>query len=64
MVNADLLAGGLTTIHQPIEEMGVQSVHFLAALMKGAPVKKCVPFYFAHAPRRAQHDSAHSGSVT
>jgi len=41
VANADLLAGGLTTVHQPIQEMGIQAVRNLLALIDGAPVDAC-----------------------
>jgi len=41
IVNAPFIAGGLTTVHQPIEEMSVQAVRNLNALIGGAPVAQC-----------------------
>ncbi len=41
IVNAHLIAGGLTTIHQPIQEISVQAVRNLTALIGGAPVSAC-----------------------
>ncbi len=39
--NASLIAGGLTTVRQPIAEMTVQAVSNLLALIAGAPVEQC-----------------------
>lgn len=38
IANAHLIAGGLTTIHQPIQEISIQAVKNLTALIAGAPV--------------------------
>jgi DNA-binding LacI/PurR family transcriptional regulator len=39
--NASLIAGGLTTVRQPIAEMTVQAVSNLLALIAGASVEQC-----------------------
>jgi LacI family transcriptional regulator len=39
--DANLSAGGLTTIRQPISEMGTQAIRNLMALIKGAPASAC-----------------------
>ncbi|HWE61502.1 MAG TPA: LacI family DNA-binding transcriptional regulator [Chloroflexota bacterium] len=41
MVGADLIAGGLTTVHHPIQEMAVQAVRNLLALIDGAEAEAC-----------------------
>ena len=41
MVGADLIAGGLTTVRQPILEMAIQAVRNLLALIEGAEVEEC-----------------------
>jgi LacI family transcriptional regulator len=41
IANAPLIAGGLTTVHQPIQEMSIQAVRNLNALIGGAPVAEC-----------------------
>lgn len=38
IANAHLIAGGLTTVHQPIQEISMQAVRNLTALIGGAPV--------------------------
>jgi LacI family transcriptional regulator len=38
IVNAHLIAGGLTTVHQPIQQISVQAMRNLMALIAGAPV--------------------------
>jgi LacI family transcriptional regulator len=41
IANAHLIAGGLTTIHQPIQEVATQAVRNLTALIAGTPVEHC-----------------------
>lgn len=41
VVNADLIAGGLTTVYHPIQEMATQAVQHLLALIEGAPAEEC-----------------------
>lgn len=41
IANAHLLAGRLTTVHQPIQEIAVQAVRNLTALIGGANVMDC-----------------------
>ncbi|GHO83478.1 LacI family DNA-binding transcriptional regulator [Dictyobacter formicarum] len=41
IANADLIAGGLTTVHQPIQEISMQAVRNLIALIGGTPVVEC-----------------------
>lgn len=41
IANAPLIAGGLTTVHQPIQEMSVQAVRNLSALIDGTAVEDC-----------------------
>lgn len=41
IVNAPLIAGGLTTVHQPIQEMSIQAVRNLSALIGGTAVAQC-----------------------
>jgi LacI family transcriptional regulator len=41
IANAHLIAGGLTTIHQPIQEISKQAVRNLTMLIGGAPVADC-----------------------
>lgn len=41
IVNADLIAGGLTTVHQPIQEISVQAARNLIALIGGVPAVEC-----------------------
>jgi LacI family transcriptional regulator len=41
IVNAPLIAGGLTTVHQPIQDMSIQAVRNLNALIGGAPATEC-----------------------
>jgi LacI family transcriptional regulator len=41
IVNAHFIAGGLTTIHQPIQEISIQAVRNLTALIGGAAVVHC-----------------------
>jgi LacI family transcriptional regulator len=41
IVNAHLIAGGLTTVHQPIQEISMQAVRNLTALIGGAAVADC-----------------------
>src|SRR6185437_4011517 len=41
IANAPLIAGGLTTIHQPIQEMSIQAVRNLNALIGGTAVARC-----------------------
>jgi DNA-binding LacI/PurR family transcriptional regulator len=41
MVGADLIGGGLTTVRQPIQEMAVQAVRNLLALIEGAETEAC-----------------------
>lgn len=41
IVSAPLIAGGLTTVHLPMREMGIQAVRNLNALIGGAPVAEC-----------------------
>ncbi len=41
IANAHLIAGGLTTIHQPIQEIATQAVRNLTALIAGTPVEHC-----------------------
>ncbi|HWE62564.1 MAG TPA: LacI family DNA-binding transcriptional regulator [Chloroflexota bacterium] len=41
MTNAGLLVGGLTTVHQPIQEMAIEAVRNLLALIDGAPAEQC-----------------------
>ncbi len=38
IANAHLIAGGLTTVHQPIQEISMQAMRNLIALISGAPV--------------------------
>lgn len=38
IANAHLIAGGLTTVHQPIQEISVQAMQNLTALIAGGPV--------------------------
>lgn len=38
IVSAHLIAGGLTTVHQPIQELSMQAMRNLTALIAGAPV--------------------------
>lgn len=33
-----MIAGGLTTVHQPLPEVSMRAVHNLTALIGGAPV--------------------------
>ncbi len=41
IASANLIAGGLTTIHHPLQEMAVHAVKNLTALIAGAPVAHC-----------------------
>lgn len=41
LASADHIAGGLTTIHQPIEEMASRAVRNLVALLDGVPAAEC-----------------------
>lgn len=41
MTSAGLLVGGLTTVHQPIQEMAIEAVRNLLAMIDGAPAKQC-----------------------
>lgn len=41
IVGAELIAGGLTTVRQPVLEMAVQSVRHLLALIGGADAETC-----------------------
>lgn len=41
IANAHFIAGGLTTIHQPIQEISTQAVRNLTALIGGAAVAHC-----------------------
>jgi DNA-binding LacI/PurR family transcriptional regulator len=41
IANANLIAGGLTTIHQPIQEISIQAVRNLTALIGGTAVVHC-----------------------
>jgi LacI family transcriptional regulator len=41
IANAHLIAGGLTTVHQPIQEIAIQAVRNLTALIAGSPVADC-----------------------
>jgi DNA-binding LacI/PurR family transcriptional regulator len=41
IVSAHLIAGGLTTVQQPIREMSIQAMRNLSALIHGAPVSEC-----------------------
>lgn len=41
IANAPLIAGGLTTVHQPIQELSVQAVRNLSALIGGAAIENC-----------------------
>jgi LacI family transcriptional regulator len=52
VVNADPWAGGLTTIHQPIEEMGAEAVRCLAVLLQGGSVTACRTILPAHLVQR------------
>ncbi len=38
---AELIAGGLTTIHHPVQEMAAEAVRHLLALIAGTPAKEC-----------------------
>jgi len=38
IANAYLIAGGLTTVHQPIREISMQAVSNITALISGAPI--------------------------
>lgn len=38
IANAHLIAGGLTTVHQPIQEISMQAMRNLTALIGGAPI--------------------------
>ena len=48
IANAPLIAGGLTTVHQPIQEMSIQAVRNLNALIGGEPVARCRTILPAH----------------
>ncbi len=41
IVGADVIAGGLTTVRQPVLEMAVQAVRSLLALIEGADAETC-----------------------
>lgn len=41
MVGAELIAGGLTTVRQPVQEMAIQAVRNLLALIGGAEATTC-----------------------
>ena len=41
IVGADVIAGGLTTVHQPVLEMAIQAVRNLLALIEGADAEAC-----------------------
>jgi LacI family transcriptional regulator len=41
IANAHLIAGGLTTVHQPIQEIAIQAVRNLTALIAGTPAIHC-----------------------
>jgi LacI family transcriptional regulator len=41
IASAHLIAGGLTTIHQPIQEISIQAVRNLTALIGGVPATEC-----------------------
>lgn len=50
---AGLIAGGLTTVHHPIQEMAIQAVHHLLDLINGAPVEECRSIVPTHLVVRA-----------
>ena len=41
MVGADVIAGGLTTVRQPVQEMAIQAVRNLLSLIEGAEAEAC-----------------------
>jgi DNA-binding LacI/PurR family transcriptional regulator len=41
MTNAGSLVGGLTTVHQPIQEMAIEAVRNLLSLINGTPAEQC-----------------------
>ncbi len=61
LASADHIAGGLTTIHQPIAEMAAQAVRNLVALIGGAPAEECrtiLPAYLV-----VRHSTARTAAV-